>query len=159
MLKINIEQIKEDLGAMMEVEETVELENKEIRGQEINFIAPCELELMIINSEDEYVVTGQGELSLRVNCTRCLDLFDMPLTFKFETEVAKEELENDKEIDLSDSLWEQIRVNLPMKTVCQDDCQGLCPSCGADLNHEECDCYKHELDPRMAKLGQLLDEE
>jgi len=158
MMKINIEAIKDTLGATMNINRSVELETTTIHGQEINFIAPCKLDLMVINSEDEYVVSGEGQLKLELPCTRCLELFTKSLEFKFQEEIAKEAVENN-ELDLEHSLWEHIRVALPMQTVCSEDCQGLCPTCGTNLNYEDCDCYDHEVDPRMAKLGQLLEDE
>jgi uncharacterized protein len=46
-------------------------------------------------------------------------------------------------------------LSLPMKVICQSDCRGLCPSCGANLNHEECRCERHSSDPRLAPLARL----
>src|SRR6266850_2190538 len=50
---------------------------------------------------------------------------------------------------------EQVLLALPLKVICQSDCRGLCPSCGANLNHEECRCETHATDPRMAPLARL----
>ena len=43
------------------------------------------------------------------------------------------------------------------KNLCSPDCKGLCPGCGANLNHEACRCKK-AVDPRLAKLAQLLED-
>jgi len=56
---------------------------------------------------------------------------------------------------LADVLKEQVLLSLPMKVICQSDCRGLCPSCGANLNHEECRCETHKSDPRLAPLARL----
>jgi hypothetical protein len=48
-----------------------------------------------------------------------------------------------------------VLLALPLKVICQSDCRGLCPSCGANLNHEECRCETHATDPRMAPLARL----
>ena len=57
-----------------------------------------------------------------------------------------------KELVLSDLL-----LNLPMKHLCREDCKGLCPGCGVNLNREPCRCKK-QVDPRWAALEQLLDK-
>ena len=49
-------------------------------------------------------------------------------------------------------------LHLDTKNLCSPDCKGLCPGCGADLNREPCRCKK-EVDPRLAKLAQLLEED
>ena len=59
---------------------------------------------------------------------------------------------------LADVLKEQVLLSLPMKVICQSDCRGLCPSCGANLNHEECRCETHSSrpasgSPRAAEAG------
>src|SRR5216683_752065 len=56
---------------------------------------------------------------------------------------------------LADVIKEQVLLALPLKVICQSDCRGLCPSCGANLNHEECRCETHATDPRMAPLARL----
>ena len=56
---------------------------------------------------------------------------------------------------LADVLREQVLLALPLKVICQSDCRGLCPNCGANLNHEECRCETHATDPRLAPLARL----
>jgi uncharacterized protein len=48
-----------------------------------------------------------------------------------------------------------VLLALPLKVICQSDCRGLCPNCGANLNHEECRCETHATDPRLAPLARL----
>ena len=50
---------------------------------------------------------------------------------------------------------EQIYLNLPLKPLCREDCQGLCPTCGANRNRLKCGCRSEELDPRLAPLLEL----
>ncbi len=62
-------------------------------------------------------------------------------------------------VDLDDLVREQILLALPTRQLCRDDCKGLCPTCGANLNQTTCDCSAEEIDPRFAALAQLLAEE
>ena len=61
-------------------------------------------------------------------------------------------------LDLQELVNEEVSLNLPTKILCSDDCKGLCPQCGANLNVSKCDCKK-DVDPRLSALLQLLDEE
>ena len=62
------------------------------------------------------------------------------------------------EVDLDEVFTTAAVLNMDAKHVCSEDCKGLCPTCGADLNEGSCGC-KPERDPRFAALAQLLDKE
>jgi uncharacterized protein len=60
------------------------------------------------------------------------------------------------ELDLSGLLKEQVLLGLPMKTVCSEDCKGLCPKCGMDLNEGRCNCPGEAAAGETRKLGDFL---
>ena len=66
------------------------------------------------------------------------------------------ELNQDGELELDELMREVFLLEMDTKNLCSEDCKGLCPGCGADLNREPCRCKK-EIDPRWAKLAQLLE--
>lgn len=70
----------------------------------------------------------------------------------FGPEEAEEETYAGKAIDLDPLLREQLLLALPTYPVCKDDCKGLCPVCGNNLNERECGCDPHVPDPRWAGL-------
>ena len=76
-----------------------------------------------------------------------------------ETEVEEDDLETsyyaDDQIDLNEMMREQFYLALPMKPLCREDCKGLCPQCGTNLNTGTCDCAPVWEDPRLAALKQL----
>ena len=157
-MKIDVEEIKETLGAIKQVDLTIPFMDQEIQGRDVAFIEDIKFVGRVINAEDEFVVTAKADLKIKVPCSRCLEKFEMPLQFDYEAEFDKADVEHD-ELDLEESLLDHITLAIPMKTVCDEDCQGLCPSCGVNLNEDSCDCMMHEVDPRLAKLEQLLDKE
>ena len=59
-------------------------------------------------------------------------------------------------MDLDDLVVSDILLSLPTKIICKEDCEGLCPSCGINRNVDTCECQKKQVDPRLAKLGELL---
>ncbi len=60
------------------------------------------------------------------------------------------------EIDLRELIQEILILHHPLKMLCKEDCAGLCPGCGADLNKEACTCRSEDEDPRWARLRKLL---
>jgi uncharacterized protein len=79
-----------------------------------------------------------------------------------EREIEEDDLstafyEND-EIDLGQLMREQFYLSVPMKPLCQDDCRGLCPVCGTNLNRGTCECKRDWADPRLAVLKNLKHE-
>lgn len=55
-------------------------------------------------------------------------------------------------LDAAPQVWESLLLLLPSKVLCRDDCAGLCPNCGADLNDGPCDCKNADTDPRFEAL-------
>mgnify|MGYP000559119389 CR=1 FL=1 len=66
-------------------------------------------------------------------------------------------LEHD-EVDLAELARDAFILDMDTKTLCSEDCKGLCPGCGVNLNREPCRCKK-QVDPRLAKLASLLSGE
>lgn len=63
------------------------------------------------------------------------------------------------ELDLREEVWETLLLSLPEGALCREDCKGLCPVCGADLNEGACSCVPDTADPRFAVLRGLIDDE
>jgi len=98
-------------------------------------------------------------------CARCLKEFRDPVHKQitaYLTEGGEGEnpdgyfLQGDK-VDIEEIIVTEFILDLNDTLLCSDECAGLCQSCGADLNSELCKCKK-EVDPRLAILGQLLEE-
>ena len=70
----------------------------------------------------------------------------------FDPALADEETYAGKEIDLRPAVREQILLQIPAPPLCAEDCKGLCPRCGKDLNEAECGCDRAVMDPRWAAL-------
>jgi len=64
----------------------------------------------------------------------------------------------DGKLELEEAAIEQLMMEFPTKELCSEDCKGLCPKCGHDLNEGECGCVKKEIDPRLAILQKLLEK-
>ena len=60
-------------------------------------------------------------------------------------------------IDMDELVMTDVTLELPFQLLCREDCKGLCPVCGADLNETTCNCNTKQIDPRLEKLKMLLD--
>jgi uncharacterized protein len=116
---------------------------------------------------------GRLSAGLELQCARCLDPVKQDVKRDFEllyrplgADAGKDELSvTDAEAEigyyqgegvlLEDVLREQVLLALPLKITCRDDCKGLCPHCGKNLNQEQCSCAVPAEDPRWAALKEI----
>lgn len=143
-------------------------------ADEYRIVTPVDLAFEIHKDKDKFRLVGTVVTELELPCSRCLEPFRLPVAAPFdlrylpasevssdgEREVDDEDLEtsyyeNDA-IDLNGLMREQFYLALPMKPLCQDDCRGLCPQCGTNLNAGNCSCAPVWEDPRLAALKNLL---
>ncbi|MBQ7713529.1 MAG: DUF177 domain-containing protein [Oscillospiraceae bacterium] len=109
-------------------------------------------------------LTADVDTTLSCVCDRCAAAFDKPFHLSIERLLASELedetnddilLLDDGAFELSELVREAFILNMDTKTLCREDCKGLCSGCGANLNVEACRCQK-ETDPRWAALRELL---
>src|SRR5215467_2414969 len=143
---------------------------------EIRQVEPLEVTATAELLDGQIRIEGNLETKIELVCARCLepvteevsrtfDLFYAPLPRDAQQTKHREDRlrDDDTEIGfyegdglfLADVLKEQVLLALPLKAICRGDCRGLCPNCGANLNHEECRCETHTSDPRLASLARL----
>ena len=119
---------------------------------------------------------GRLEYEQTVPCSRCLVplilpvesevrlrlVTGVPVASEGEIELTEADLETiyleGDEIDTLQLVREQLQLNIPMRSLCSESCQGLCPTCGANRNKETCVCDQAEVDPRWEALKKLRDE-
>jgi len=137
---------------------------------------PLQGEISLTRTERGILVTGVLNTRVEAMCSRCLGTFHQPLTLKIEEELLptvdsstgahlswpEEEgafIINDKqEFDLGEAVRQYALLALPMKPLCREDCAGLCPTCGHNLNLGPCSCAA-PIDPRLALLKKLVTSE
>lgn len=143
-------------------------------GDAYRIVAPVHLDFDIHKDKDKFRLQGTARTELELSCGRCLEPYRMPVDAPFdarflpaselpaeeEREMQEEDLDTsyyrDDRMDLNELLREQFYLALPMKPLCADDCKGLCPQCGTNLNTGTCDCSPVWEDPRLAPLKGLV---
>jgi len=124
------------------------------------------------------LVTGRASAELIEPCRRCLELAKLPVSVEIEEEYVPSvdietgtllsladdvdpELVIDEQhtLDLTQVVREYLIVAGTNNGLCREDCGGLCPQCGQNLNLGDCGCETDDIDPRWAKLASILTDE
>ena len=130
-------------------------------------VRPVLVQGCVTNHAGALVLEGTASSTLDLACDRCGKEFSREKVVKLDSLVAQELEDEDNddillldgtELDLTQAATEAFILAMDTKNLCSDDCKGLCAKCGADLNLGPCGC-RPEVDPRLAALAQLLDNE
>jgi uncharacterized protein len=148
--------------------------NEETDVQILGLEGPLKVQITISRVGSKYVVNGHLSGWARLRCARCLEPYVYNLKTDFslylisppsdtpgEIELGEGDMSvdfttGDDEINLYDIVREQVYLSLPIKFLCREDCSGLCPICGADLNKVVCDCQQKTGHPGFSKLKNLI---
>lgn len=166
---IDVEQLKKIRGKRIKVSILEKLPPLPVQGESITPVGEAEYRLTLTNAGGTIAVEGTIRSELRVRCNRCLDQFIYPMETGFQeiyydrNQPQPGGKETDwvpftgDELDITPEMLQTIVVNLPMRFLCREDCRGLCPACGTELNNRQCECKHDDIDPRLAKLKDLLE--
>lgn len=147
---------------------TMDLREEEFYGEH-PFQQPIHVQGKLENKADVFYLRAQVVAPVDTHCARC----GVPVQVQKELEIdlviasslSNEEGSDDiyvvegETFDLDGIIREELILNMDMTVLCSEDCKGLCPRCGKNLNEGDCGCGRTEVDPRLAKLTQLLKEE
>jgi uncharacterized protein len=166
-MQINVAQLlKSDQGTtrVVQVDDIFEDESGKIP-------VSGELKLTLINKR--ILVQGRLVIEVGLTCSRCLKTFKyfIPLDIEEEyyptidvhtgsklpspEETGAFKIDEHHILDLTEAIRQYKMIALPMKPLCDEECAGICPTCGKNLNEEKCDCPTNEIDPRWAELLKL----
>jgi len=146
------------------------------RSTQFRVAEPVDLRIRVLKDRDRFRLIGRVTTTLELACSRCLEPFQLPVDSTFdvrflpqsentgeEREIEEDDLSDayyrDEAIDLGQLMEEQFYLALPMKPLCREECKGLCPSCGINLNEATCSCQARWEDPRLAGLRALMNRD
>jgi uncharacterized protein len=128
------------------------------------------------NILDDIRIVAKLETEVEVACARCLEPVQVPVTREFELLYRPQGADKSKEdaavskgeteisyyegegLLLEDVVREQVLLAVPYRALCQENCKGLCPTCGSNLNSGKCPCKEVQPDPRWNALGNLREK-
>ena len=139
---------------------------------DVDFPSPMKVSGEITNTAGYMRMTLTMSVDYVAQCARCLSPVTGQFTLDLEKTVAPRNLLGDLDedkldefaiiedgfLDMDEQLREQLEMEFPMRFLCREDCKGLCPKCGKNLNEGECNCDHTEIDPRMEPLRKLLEQ-
>jgi len=175
-LRLFIDRIK-DSGTVLEGEEQPPEAMRRyarLMGEQLTFLTPLHYRLRALKVDEIVEVEGYLHASFKLTCSRCLGALvqeldtDFAVTFAPDGAFAASQEDEDgvelsadelglslyegDEIDLRETIYEQIVLALPSKQLCSEECKGLCPNCGADLNHGTCQCDPEPFNSKFSAL-------
>ena len=146
-------------------------DNPILPPDDVCFTAPVRVKGFVTDNAGYMELNASCEIDYASHCARCLESVEGTFVLDFNRVVAVSgTLQNEDDdsyvivknglIDIDRALVEDLLLEFPTKLLCNDDCKGLCPKCGKNLNKESCDCAsKKEIDPRLAILQTLFNDE
>lgn len=122
-------------------------------------------DIRLSRSKEGILVQAELHVGVRNQCSRCLEEFDQDLTINIEELYAYPRpigasefwIGQDTVLDLGPLVRAEALIQMSAKSLCSPGCKGLCPECGANRNTDACRCDVDRIDPRLAKLKELLD--
>lgn len=164
-------ELRQPLGSVT----TAVVDEKKVRLDDL-LLESLRGSLTLLRTDSGLLVSLDGDATMHDRCARCLTEIDDDITIAFEEEFVPTNDPNtgarvhveladdafrigtDFVLDLRQALREYLLMAQPLKPLCRPDCQGLCPSCGANLNESSCTCPQ-DGDARWGALAALRNRE
>lgn len=163
-MKINIQNLANNL---VELDDAAESDFLPERYRSY-YPDPLKIHAVVDKFGSDIRFTIQLTTEAEYRCDRCLSAYRTPFEARMTqiVQIGEGKLKDEEdialypvgatEIDIDPFLMEMIILNHPVKMLCRDDCKGICPGCGADLNHEPCRCGTEKVDPRWEELKKFI---
>ena len=140
-------------------------------GLDGNFDSPVILHAYLDKATRQILFRMDITTTGKFQCDRCLEEFRQSLTasyslvYLYDTEDAAHYKEEEVQyitpdtvyIDPAEDVRQMIMLSIPLKLLCREECKGLCPRCGENLNNTTCTCEQNTVDPRWDALQGYLD--
>ena len=161
-MQLDLRSVFETEGSKQEISEELDEREYELFGTK-PFVERISVRGEVTNRAGVVTLSVQVSFPLRVACDRCLEEFTRQYDYTF-THTLVRQLQDpwqdyiqveDGVLNLEELILSDILLELPTKLLCKEDCKGLCPQCGCNLNHQSCDCNKAYHDPRWDVLNTL----
>lgn len=172
-MRINVAQLlKAPVGATRhyDIDDEVDLTDngdiRKVRG-----------EVTLLHTDRGILADGVFNTDIELDCSRCLTTYKCPLNLHIQeeffptidivtgTSVGLPEdqsggftIDKHNEINLAEAVRQYAIMALPMKPLCREDCAGICPTCGCNLNEKRCSCSQERIDPRWQQLIEKVHE-
>lgn len=167
-MQIDISQIKNYEGKQIDIDCVVSPILSELDDFEL--LSPIEVRGVVRNFGGTIELDLKAHARLKMTCDRCAEDFETDMEFNILESFKEAENIGDTEgedinpdityftgdsIDLDEWVYTNLILSMPAKHLCRDDCKGLCPNCGKNLNEGACSCDTRPVDPRFSALDSI----
>lgn len=142
-------------GKVMQYETELGLKHFRYRFGKFRIVEKSPIDLIAENvGEKKLLLKGSVSCKVEIPCARCLSPVVSELTVPFELETGDDVKDyiDGYNLNVDQLVHDEALLYWPERTLCREDCRGLCSTCGQNLNDGPCDCRRTDLDPRMAKV-------
>lgn len=164
-LAVSVADLLREPGRTKRFEAEALLDGLVVSGSAVPTGAPTTVEVELQAINDGIVAVGVVRAPWVGECRRCLKpaggevVADVQEIYERDPVEGETRQLRDATVDLTEMARDAVLLELPVAPLCEDDCAGLCPTCGIDRNDRSCDCASEESDPRWAALSDLRFEE
>ena len=166
---VNLSDVLTSEGRQTSMEVPLEMNCFESRMGNFEIIEKSPVCFTFTNTGSEKArIEGSVKLTFQTNCDRCLTEVPTILELQFERVVTSPEITTEDEavddlsfmegyqLNVETFVYNEIIGNWPAKILCKEDCKGICPVCGQNLNERDCGCDTFVPDPRMAVIQDIF---
>ena len=152
MLRVDLRELAQGRGGAVETRGELKQDDPALEGTDITLQEPVAVNGRLQSiGEDRFYWQGTATTVIQGECRRCLTPVATPLQLEIGALFTQDQDAEDDpdaypvapdatEIDVTPVLREELMLAAPRYVVCRDDCKGICPQCGKDLNAGPCDC-------------------
>ncbi len=164
---LDVSKILKETGGKIEIDSELDFEDVDFLGESFHFEKPLSLLGKIYNNGKSLRLELDVKGEMMVHCARCMKPMNTEISFEVcenfmqdEGEEADEDiiLFSGTKIELLEIVSNNFFMNAQGKYLCSEDCKGLCPKCGKNLNDGDCNCEDDDIDPRWAGLKAIMDK-
>ncbi len=163
-MRIAVEKITKGVSNL---ELTCGIEELDLESEVLRFTGRVTARLDLYKQGDKVYVKARSSVAVESECAKCLSpvrrilevisenqYLPVPEAQRYLMDDIGVKYYSEEYIDLSEDLRESFLLEVPVRILCSDDCEGLCPNCGQNLNEEKCDC---RLEPEEAQTSKFAD--
>lgn len=167
-MTIDVSGILKEFGGRIDIDCAIDFGKAEFLGDVYEFTSPVKVKGVIRNNGESLAFTAECASTFNTRCARCGKDIEAVLQFDLSEDLLQDDSDaeiedavtfSDGKVDIDEIVLNSFFMNENGKHLCREDCKGLCPQCGHDLNEGPCACKTENIDPRWAALVDIMNKE